>query len=333
MFDSHETLKELENPERSEADIAESNAMLNNIYNFDTAMHQNDFDAWKAELGGGDDLSDPGVTDRNRNGVDVSSIDTAVADRTNLGQNTAERRQHIAEAHDTLHNNDSLEQRHFNEQVEDIASDVERNIGELGGGTVERNDIAARLEGEMIQDTLDGDDPEGANSNINTDDLNEARRAVEAAFVLEELQEGNVEQLNRMNNSTAEKVVAYEQNISENGPASNEKLARLGKQIEQGVVAGDTGETVHYVGQDGELHKVEKNNRARSVAESWIDGNWNEGSDIDHATRDKAFYYLETARERENLNDPEVRQRVIARVEQMVTRDQHDSDRKVHDGA
>ena len=60
---------------------------------------------------------------------------------------------------------------------------------------------------------------------------------------------------------------------------------------------------------------------------------WNEGSDIDHATRDKAFYYLETARERENLNDPEVRQRVIARVEQMVTRDQHDSDRKVHDGA
>ena len=172
MFDSHETLKELENPERSEADIAESNAMLNNIYNFDTATHQNDFDAWKAELGGGYDLSDPGVTDRNRNGVDISSIDTAVADRTNLGQNTAERRQHIAEAHDTLHNNDSLEQRHFNEQVEDIASDVERNIGELGGGTVERNDIAARLEGEMIQDTLDGDDPEGANSNINTDDLN-----------------------------------------------------------------------------------------------------------------------------------------------------------------
>lgn len=328
MLDSHEKQKQLEQPERSEADIAESNAILNSIYNFGSEP-QVDFDTWEAELSGGDGETDSGVTDRNRSGIDISSIDSAIADRTELGQNTAERQQHIAEAYDALHNNDSVEQRQFNEYVGEVASAVDHNIGELGGDGVDRKDVATRLEGEMIQDALDGDDPQGANSNINTDDLNEARRAIEAAYAIEELQEGNTEQLNRMNKSAADKVVAYTQNVSESGPADNEKLARLGKEIEQGVVADNSGETVSYIGEDGQLHQVEKNNRARGLAESWMNNNWNEGSDIDHATRDKAFYYLETAREREDLNDPQVRQRVVARIEQMIVNGQHDSDRRM----
>lgn len=332
MFDTT-TPERIENKkpqyEYSDDELAQRDASYNeSLYGSTEQPH--DFDAWEEELTDIDTETEPGVTDRNRGGIDIVSIDGAIADKTALGQNSDERRQHIAEAHDTLHNNDSLMQRQFNEQVSAVAAQIETNFAVSGMETPDTNDIAERLEGEMIQDVLDGDDPHDMNSNVNTDNLNEARRAVEAAYTLEQIEEGETEILNRLDGSTVGKVIEYQQGVREKGGAeqvSNEDLALLGKKIEQGAATEDASETVSYIGEDGQVHQVEKNNRARNLAEAWIGGNWNEGGDVDHATRDKVYYYLETARERENLQDPEVRNRVMSKIAHMITNEAHDSDR------
>lgn len=352
MFATTPEREETQKPryEYTDRELAERDAVYNDsLYDFargeqelaegtelDAAPQGGVFDQWKAELASPDTETDPNALDRNRGGIDISHIDNAVADRTALGGATGVRRQHIAEAHDALRGNDSLAQRQFNEQVTGVASDITENIGELGGEGVDTTEIAERLEGEMIQDALDGDDPSGDTTNINTDDLNEARRAVEAAYTLEQIEEGNTEVLNRLSDSTAEDTLKYEQDVHENGGAdqmNNEYLARLGQKIEQGSASDNSGEMVSYIGEDGQIHRVEKGNRARSLAESWMNGDWNEGRDVDHATRDKVFYYLETVRERENLNDPTVRRKVISEIAHTITIDAHDSDREKADAA
>lgn len=333
MFDTA-TPERIENKkpqyEYSDDELAQRDASYNESL-YGSVEQQHDFDAWEAELTDVDAKAEPGVTDRNRGGIDIVAIDGSIADKTALGQKSDERRQHIAEAHDTLHNNDSLMQRQFNEQVGIVATQIETIFAVSGMETPDTNDIAERLEGEMIQDTLDGDNPNGMNSNVNTDNLNEARRAVEAAYTLEQVEDGETEILTRLDDSTAGKVIEYQQGVREKGAAeqvSNEGLALLGKKIEQGAAATDAGETVSYIGEDGQVHQVEKNNRARNLAEAWIDGNWNEGGDVDHTTRDKVYYYLETAHERENLQDPEVRDRVMSKIAHMITNEAHDSDRE-----
>lgn len=323
MFDTHETLEQKPKPERTHEDIAESNRLLGEIYNFSSTQETDD------EV---QETAPDGMDIAPARPTDMSKVEGAMSydARNQIGENRSERHQELRGYLVDTTNGDSPQTHAHDEDVRDQTEAVRSLIDSLGGEHVDEASVEARKIAQDIENTVDGKVPT-ENGHMTTGDMNTVRRTAIATEVLQGIQDGNTEMLNRLDDSTARRVISYEQSINEHGGAdqvANNDLEYLGRKIEEGEVSEGSGEMVSFVGEDGQIHQVEKSNRARSLADAWMNGNWNEGKDVDHATRDKVYYYLETARERENLDDPDVRQKVMSKIAQMITMDQHDSDRE-----
>lgn len=322
MFDTHEKLEHKSKPERTESDIAESNVILGELYNFTLSQEQHD----EAEKGAPDGMD---VTPTRQ--TEVVRVEGALSydTRNQLGTSHSERQQELRGRLVETTNGDDPYVRAHDDDIRQQTKEVQDLIDSLGGEQVDEANIEARKMAQDIENSTKGK-TQTENGHMTTGDMNTVRRTALATEVLQDIQEGNLEVLNRLDDSTARRVVSYQQSVSEHGGAdqvANDEIEYLGRKIEEGEASEESGEMVSFVGEDGQIHQVEKSNRARSLAESWMNGNWNEGKDVDHATRDKVYYYLETVREREDLDDPDVRQKVMSEIARTITMDQHDSDR------
>lgn len=319
MFDTHEKPKEIPKPERSQEDIDESNAILGSMYDFaptqeiDTSESPDGLDIAPARP------------------VDSERIEGAMSleARVLIGDTRSERQQDLRGhlVHET--NGDDPYVRAHDDDVRRQTQQVKDLIDSFGIDDVREENIEARKVALDVENSLEGR-PTTENGHMSTEDMNTVRRTAVAAEVLESLQDGNAEVLNRLDDSTAARVIAYQQGVSEHGGASqtsNDDLEYLGRKIEESAAKPDSGEMIRYVDEDGRVHQVEKNNHDRNLAATWMDGNWNSGTEMDHATRDQVYYYLEIAREQVNFDDPKERERVMSKVAHMIANGRHDSDR------
>ncbi len=326
MYDSHEKLEQKPKPERTATDIEESNALLGELYNFAPPQEQAEVSNDETEGAvDGMDVAPSRPTD-SRKIEGAMSLDA----RNQLGETRSERQQDLRGYQVSETNGDSPHVRAHDEDVRRQTQEVKNIIDGLGIDTVGEAGIEARKIAQEVQNTIDGK-PATDNGHMTTKDMNTVRRTAIATEVLEDAAKGNTEVFNRLDNSTAQRVISWQGGAQERGGAdqmSNNDLEYLGKKVEEGEASGDSGETVSFLGEDGQIHRVEKNNHDRTLAEDWMNGNWSKGGHIDHATRDQVYGYLETVRERVNMNDPHERQKVTSKIAHMIANARYDSDRK-----
>lgn len=346
MYSSSELLRDKEKkPDRSlsEQDLADMNEMYYGNFSVDAIEHAPalEKETFDDTLRDPEAAEDEGVVERNLGGIDMQGVDGALSGRAREALNVVAdtdgssdlRRQHTKSAVMELQEG-TIENESLHAQQEEVIAHVEALTAQLGGQT-DNEMVQERFAAGVINAESDGrNETDKRDTELGTQDLREIEQAAVGNQVLESLLEGNTESLNRLERGAADKVVAWTQGVRERGGpshVSNEELAWLGDIIAQGTVGENTGEMLQYTSENGEVREVEKNNRLRTAAIDWLDGNINAAlsatSDISHETNDRIYYYLETVREQYDTKDKHVRDRVIAEIQRVMLQSRHDSDR------